>query len=54
MSAKYVQQHEYDDDAVCIHCGFDGAEWAWWKTTYEGKAHPEKQMPQCIERRVEA
>jgi hypothetical protein len=20
------QPHEWDDDAVCIHCGFDGAE----------------------------
>ena len=19
--------HEWDDDACCIHCGFDGAEW---------------------------
>src|SRR5690349_12069366 len=21
--------HEWDDDACCIHCGYDGAE-AWW------------------------
>lgn len=21
--------HEFDDDACCIHCGFDGAE-EWW------------------------
>ena len=32
-------KHEYDDDGCCIHCGFDGAEWYWWKTsTYEGRA----------------
>jgi hypothetical protein len=23
--------HEFDDDACCIHCGFDGAEWSWLK-----------------------
>jgi hypothetical protein len=22
-----VNQHEYDEDAICIHCGLDGAEW---------------------------
>lgn len=21
--------HEWDDDAICVHCGFDGAE-DWW------------------------
>lgn len=21
--------HEYDEDAICIHCGFDGADWYW-------------------------
>jgi hypothetical protein len=32
-------KHEYDDDGVCVHCGFDGAEWHWWKhSTYEGRA----------------
>jgi hypothetical protein len=24
-------RHELDDDACCIHCGFDGAE-DWWLT----------------------
>lgn len=39
--------HEWDDDAVCIHCGFDGAEWAHWKkNTYEGRASDAK-MPPC-------
>ena len=49
---KYVVEHEYDDDGVCIHCGFDDAEFVWWRTTYEGKAMPHVQRPQCIERKV--
>lgn len=43
-------QHEWDDDGCCLHCGFDGAEWAWWKTTYEGKARPDVRMPSCRRR----
>ena len=40
--------HVWDDDACCERCGFDGAEWYWWKHhTYEGKASDEKQMPPC-------
>ena len=40
-------QHEWDDDGCCIHCGFDGAEWSWWKrNTYEGRASDAKQ-PAC-------
>ena len=40
--------HEFDDDACCIHCGFDGAEWAHWKrNTYEGKASDARQ-PLCL------
>lgn len=43
--------HEWDDDAVCIHCGFDGAEWHHWKHhTYEGKAQPEAKPPLCTRR----
>lgn len=43
--------HEWDDDAVCIHCGFDGAEWHHWKhNTYEGKAQPEAKPPLCTRR----
>lgn len=39
--------HEFDEDAVCIHCGFDGAEWSHWKhNTWEGKASDAKQ-PLC-------
>ena len=31
--------HTYDEDAVCIHCGFDGAEWHHWRfNTHEGHA----------------
>lgn len=44
-------QHEWDDDGCCLHCGFDGAEYAWWKTTYEGKARPDARMPLCRRRR---
>lgn len=44
-----VGLHEYDDDACCIHCGFDGAEWHWWKnSTYEGRAQPEARRPLCL------
>lgn len=40
-------QHDFDDDCVCIKCGFDGAEWSHWKKwTYEGKASDAKQ-PRC-------
>lgn len=31
--------HDYDEDGICRHCGFDGAEWHWWRyNTHEGKA----------------
>ena len=41
-------QHEYDEDGCCVKCGFDGAEWHWWRYhTYEGKAHPEAKPPLC-------
>jgi len=47
-SIRQRTEHEFDDDAACIHCGFDGAEWHHWKhNTYEGKAHPETKMPPC-------
>lgn len=44
--------HEYDDDAVCIHCGFDGAEW--W--ALYGMEEPELRAPkpECSERNPEA
>ncbi len=42
--------HEWDDDGCCLHCGFDGAEWHWWRfSTYEGRAQPEARMPACRE-----
>jgi hypothetical protein len=45
--ASVTYRHEFDEDACCIKCGFDGAEWAHWKrNTYEGKASNEKQ-PLC-------
>ncbi len=44
------RHHEWDDDGVCIYCGFDGAEWHWWKhSTYEGRAQPEAKQPPCKE-----
>lgn len=42
-----LTRHVWDDDACCIKCGFDGAEWAHWKrNTHEGKASDAKQ-PLC-------
>lgn len=41
--------HDFDDDACCIHCGFDGAEWHHWRhNTYEGLATRDTQPP-CSE-----
>lgn len=40
--------HEFDEDACCIHCGFDGAEWHHWKhNTWEGRAQPDARQPKC-------
>lgn len=40
--------HANDRDCVCTVCGFDGAEWYWWKNnTYEGRADEETKMPEC-------
>jgi hypothetical protein len=48
-----LRRHEWDDDACCIHCGFDGAEWSHLKhNTWQGRAEPEAKPPLCIERRV--
>ena len=47
-----VNKHEFDDDACCIHCGFDGAEWwHWQKMTNEGRANPDAKEPVCIDRK---
>ena len=44
-------EHDYDDDGVCLHCGFDGAEWHWWKrSTYEGRAST-LERPLCVPKR---
>jgi len=41
------KQHDFDDDGCCTKCGFDGAEWHWWKhDTYEGRAS-DLTMPKC-------
>ncbi len=40
--------HMFDDDACCVDCGFDGAEWSHWRNyTYEGKASPGIKQPLC-------
>jgi len=40
-------EHVFDEDGVCERCGFDGAEWVWWKRdTYEGRAS-DAVMPPC-------
>lgn len=45
--AKRSGEHHWDDDCICLNCGFDGAEWWHWKhMTYEGKASTLKQ-PLC-------
>jgi hypothetical protein len=34
-----IEGHQLDDDACCIVCGFDAAEWYWWRySTDEGRA----------------
>lgn len=54
MKKEKQTTHEWDDDGCCVHCGFDGAEWEWWKKeTYEGRAQPEAEMPPCVERDAE-
>jgi hypothetical protein len=41
-------RHVWDEDAVCIRCGHDGAEWHWWKHhTYEGQAQTDATEPLC-------
>lgn len=42
--------HTWDDDGCCTRCGFDGAEFVWWKGTDEGRALPEARMPKCKEK----
>lgn len=44
---KVYKSHDWDEDGCCTKCGFDGAEWVWWKRhTYEGKAS-NAQQPEC-------
>ncbi len=39
--------HHFDEGCVCSRCGFDGAEWHWWKhNTYEGRDSDAKE-PEC-------
>jgi hypothetical protein len=46
-AAPRAGEHRWDEDCVCVNCGFDGAEWWHWRhMTYEGKASTLKQ-PLC-------
>lgn len=36
------QTHELDDDACCIHCGFDAAEEHWLRTRVPPEAREKK------------
>lgn len=48
--AEQIREHEWDEDGVCIHCGFDGAEHYWWKSsTAEGRAMKTPE-PACVMR----
>ncbi len=48
LDMEPIGRHEWDEDACCVHCGFDGAEWGHWKHhTYEGRASDLKQ-PLCL------
>lgn len=43
---KQQPQHEFDDDACCVKCGFDGADWWHWRhRTHEGLASKAEQPP---------
>ncbi len=42
-----IGAHDFDEDCCCVVCGFDAAEWYWWKNnTYEGRSVDAK-MPRC-------
>lgn len=39
--------HDWDEEAICTKCGFDGAEWDYWRHhTYEGRAS-DAPLPSC-------
>ena len=53
--------HILDDDAVCVLCGFDGAEWWHLKQCHNPEGHPDlgPRAPECTaplndKRRAEA
>lgn len=49
MATDSMKRHIYDEDGTCLICGFDGAEFHWWKHhTYEGKASQNVKEPDCI------
>ncbi len=39
IAAPVPRAHEFTEDGICRHCGFDGGEFHHWKhMTHEGKA----------------
>lgn len=41
-------QHEYDEDGVCVICGFDGAEWVHYRASqHPDDRDPNERTPQC-------
>jgi hypothetical protein len=46
LALVFGYAHRLDEDGVCTRCGFDGAEWHFWKHhTYEGRASDAKSPP---------
>jgi hypothetical protein len=40
--------HDYDDDAVCVICGFDGAEWVHYRNTRHPDDRDGERAPECM------
>lgn len=46
--AEYRLSHDFDDDAVCVKCGFDGAEWWHYRQTqHPDDRDPNERQPEC-------
>lgn len=50
MSQDTNPQHEWDDDACCIHCGLDGAEWHHLNRYARHSGDSRDPMPLCDRR----
>ncbi len=51
VKPERLRAHEYDEDAVCIHCGFDGAEHAHLNSVRLN--HDPEPIPPCMPWREE-